>query len=110
MRDDEREARLLSPFGGGKAAQFPTVLIKSQSIRQEPGAEPELRGCIIYKESRKLEHTADSAGRPRGGRAGRGLWHKGKTRLLLGPGLEDRTRLGEGNERGEKGIKRDVCA
>lgn len=77
-----------SPSVGGKATQFPTVLIKSQSIKQKPGAEPKLHRCIIYKESQKLEHTANRTG-THGGRAGSELWNEGKNRLPLDSLPED---------------------
>lgn len=51
-------------FIWGKATQFPAVLIKIQSIKQKLWAEPKLYKYIIYKESQKLEHTANRVDAP----------------------------------------------
>lgn len=58
------------PFVWGKATQFPAVLIKIQSNKQKLWAEPKLYKCIIYKESQKLEHTADRVDTPQEAGAG----------------------------------------
>lgn len=50
-------------FIWGKATQFPAVLIKIQSITKL-WAEPKLYKYIIYKESQKLEHTANRVDAP----------------------------------------------
>ena len=68
-------------FVWGEATQIPAVLIKIQSIKQKLWAEPKLYKYIIYKESQKLEHTANRVDAPQEEWGESSYWRKGKTGL-----------------------------